>query len=434
MRQKCSMVAAVVAAGLLGSVHAQDVRNEGTGSRRAALDAMIYQQAPMDAVLSGSEWIGQQPSAADLSGKVVMVFTFAEWYRPSQSAALLAKRLVDEHGGDGFAVIGVHDKEGWDEVASFAEKRKLAFPIVRDAEGKMRAALKVDQDPDIYVIDRAGNLRYADITTETAAEAVELLMGEDQTSAASALSLREQERARQRAEARRSGAINQNVSLENLPVVPFTAPSPEVYASVNWPKIDEELLEKAQSYEELTPPFAVPEGEWLNGKPNTDGKIIVAYLWHPAAKELMTDLMLKMEDIHKQQGRDIAVMGFMIPHAESGNRSRRGGGGLVADKFLDIPITQQGMKHALGNRRITQSLLASPGSPMPTVGNERRRSNDSDIFGRIIVVSTDGRVRREAMYNEWSKVQQAIDHLLRVDPGVKARREAEDRYIRGNGG
>ncbi len=63
----------------------------------------------------------------------------------------------------------------------------------------------------------------------------------------------------------------------------------------------------------MTPPFAVPDGEWLNGKPNTEGKIIVAYLWHPAEKELVTDLMLKMEDLHKQQGRDIAVMGFMIP-------------------------------------------------------------------------------------------------------------------------
>ncbi len=41
MRQKVSMVAAVLAAGLLGSAEA-NVRNEGTGAR-SALDAMIYQ-------------------------------------------------------------------------------------------------------------------------------------------------------------------------------------------------------------------------------------------------------------------------------------------------------------------------------------------------------------------------------------------------------
>ena len=432
MRQKVSMVAAVLAAGLLGSAEAQNVRNEGTGARRSALDAMIYQAAPVDVVLSGSEWVGQQPSAADLNGKVVMVFTFAEWYRPSHTAAMLARRLLDQHADDGLVVIGVHDKEGWDEVAPFAEKRKLAFPIVRDTDGAIRETLKVDQDPDIYVIDRAGNMRYADITTETATEAVETLLGEDQTSAADALTLRERERQRQRAEARRSGAINQNVSLENLPVIPFTKPTPEQYASTNWPKIEKELLEEAQSYEELTPPFAVPDGEWLNGKPNTEGKIIVAYLWHPAEKELVTDLMLKMEDLHKQQGRDIAVMGFMIPHAEDGRRSRDRGG-LIADKFLDIPITLDGMKSSLGNRRFTHSLMAIQGSPLPRVG-ERRTSRDADTFGRIVVVSTDGRVRREALWVEWSKVQQAIDHLLRVDPGVKARREAEERYIRGGGG
>ncbi|MCA9271945.1 MAG: TlpA family protein disulfide reductase [Phycisphaerales bacterium] len=431
MRQKCSMVAAVLAAGLLGSVQAQGVRDEGTGSRRSALDAMIYKAAPMDAVLAGTEWVGQQPSAADLNGKVVMVFTFAEWYKPSNTAAMLAKRLLEQHAGDGLVVIGVHDKNGWDEVASFAEKRKLEFPIVRDADGKIRETLMVDQDPDIYVIDRAGNMRYADITTETATEAVETLLAEDSDSAAGALGLRDQARARQRAEERRSGAINQNVTLENLPVIPFTKPSPEAYASVNWPKIEKELLENAQSYDELTPPFAVPDGEWLNGKPNIDGKIIVAYLWHPAEKESMSEMMLKMEDLHKQQGRDIAVMGFMIPHAENGRSRDRGG--LIGDKFLDIPITLDGMKSALGNRRITHSLLATPGSPLPQIGT-RRQSRDSDTFGRIVIVSTDGRVRREALWLEWSKVQQAIDHLLRVDPGVKARREAEERYIRGSGG
>ncbi len=52
---------------------------------------------------------------------------------------------------------------------------------------------------------------------------------------------------------------------------------------------------------------------------------------------------------------------------------------------------------------------------------ERRTSRDADTFGRIVVVSTDGRVRREALWVEWSKVQQAIDHLLRVDPRRKKR-------------
>ena len=47
---------------------------------------------------------------------------------------------------------------------------------------------------------------------------------------------------------------------------------------------------------------------------------------------------------------------------------------------------------------------------------------------------SDGRVRRSALWTDWGEIQQAIDHLLRVDPGVKARRKAEERYIRGNGG
>lgn len=432
MGQKLSCAVAVLSAGLVGAAGAQDVRNEGTGERRVALDKMVYAPAPIQTLLGGTEWIGQAPTAADLSGKVVMVVTWAEWYKPSHAGAMLAQRLLAQHGPSGLVVVGVHDKDGWEAAGEFAAARKLAYPIVRDADGAVRQALMVDQDPDIYVIDRAGNVRYADITTETAGAAVESLVNEDQASAASAMQLVEAKRAQERAEARRSGSINQSVTLENMPVIPFTKPTPEQYAATNWPKIEEELLREAQSYEALTPPFTVPDGEWLNGKPVTEGKIIVAYVWHPAEKADMDRLMLRMEDLHKQQGRDIAVMGFMIPHAE--NRRRSGdGGGLIADKFLDIPITLDGMKSAIGSRRFTQSLLAIPGSPLPPI-NTRRQRGDADTFGRIVVVSTDGRVRREALSTEWTKAQQAIDHLLRVDPGVKARREAEDRYIRGNGG
>ncbi len=431
MRQKCSLVAAVLAAGLIGSVHAQDVRNEGTGDRRSTLDGMIFKPAPMDALLAPSAWIGQKPSAADLSGKVVMVVTWAEWYRPSHSAALLAQRLLDQHGSEGFVVIGVHDQEGFEAATEFASKRKLAFPIVQDEGATIRQKLHTDQDPDIYVIDRAGNMRFADITTETATLAVETLLSEDQQAAVGAMSTLERQRAQQRAQARRSGAINPNVTLENLPVIPFTKPSDETYAATNWPKIDEALLREAQSYAELTPPIAVPDGEWLNGKPSTEGKIQVVYTWHPEDRTVMNDLMLRMEDLHKQRGRDVAVIGLMLPLGDN-NRSRDNGG-LIVDKTRDVPITMDGMKFALGSKRLTHSLQATQAFAVPQIGRNNRNSNDT-IIGTVYIVSTDGRVRRAAHWTQWSKVQQAIDHLLREDPGVAARRQAEDRYIRSNGG
>lgn len=430
MGQKLSCAVAVLAAGLVGAAGAQDVRNEGTGERRVALDKMVYAPAPIQTLLGGTEWIGQAPTAADLSGKVLMVVTWAEWYKPSHAGAMLAQRLLAQHGPSGLVVVGVHDKDGWEAAGEFAAARKLAYPIVRDADGAVRQALMVDQDPDIYVIDRAGNVRYADITTETAGAAVESLVNEDQASAASAMQLVEAKKAQERAEARRSGSINQSVTLENMPVIPFTKPTPEQYAATNWPKIDEELLREAQSIDQLTPPLPIPDGEWLNGKPNTEGKIIVLYVWHPADRDSATALMDRMEDLHRQRGRDIAVMGVMGPIGD--NRSRRNDGGLIADKFLDIPITLEGMRAAMGAKRVTQPLIATSAFAAPEIGRNRGRSDS--ITGMVFVASSDGRVRRAASWRTWSQVQQAIDHLLREDPGVKARREAEDRYIRGNGG
>jgi len=431
MRLMSKAILTISAAGLVGLAQAQDVRNEGSGTRRAALDRMVFQPAPIDVILGASEWSGDKPSAAELSGKPVLVFTFSEWYRPSHAAAMLAKRLQAQHSD--LVVIGVHDDEGWDEAVAFAEKRKLGFPIVRDTDSLIRTAFMVDQDPDAYVIDRTGNLRYADIATDSIARAVGIVAAEDSSLAANAQSNLASMRAQARADARRSGSINQDISLENLPKIPFTAPSDEVYAATNWPKIDKELLEKASSIAELTPPFAVPDGEWLNGKPDTEGKIIVAYIWHPSDRSVVKTLMPRMENMHKQRSRDVAVMGFMIPATDDRSRSRNQGG-LIVDEFMDIPISLEGMKGAIGDLRLTQPLLATPGSPLPVVGETRGRRNNTDIFGRIVIVSTDGRVRRSAMWRDWGEVQQAIDHLLREDPGIKARQRAEARYIRGNGG
>ncbi|RNC82456.1 MAG: TlpA family protein disulfide reductase [Phycisphaera sp.] len=433
MRLLGKAVLTISALGLAASTSAQDVRNEGAGSRREALDLMIFQPAPTDDLLAASDWIGDKPTSASLNGKPVLVFTFAEWYRPSHTAAMLGKRLKDQHPD--LVIIGIHDSEGWDEAKAFAEKRKLGFSVALDTDGAIRDSFMVDQDPDVFVIDRAGNLRFADITTDSVAAAVEVVASESSEEARNAEANQAEAMRSARAAQRRAGGINQSVSLDNLPKIPFTAPTAEQYAATDWPKIDRELLEEASSIEELTPPFAVPDGEWLNGKPDTDGKIVVAYIWHPISRTVMNDLMVKMEDMHKQQSRDVTVMGFMVPIGDD-RQSRNRDGGLIRDEFRDLSISKSGMSFALGQRQITHSLLASQqGSPLPALGNQRSRRNNQDLNGRVIIVSSDGRVRRAVDdMRDWDLVLQAVDHLIRVDPGVKARRAAEARYIRGNGG
>ena len=110
MRLLGKAVLTISTLGLAASASAQDVRNEGAGSRRDALDRMIFKPAPTDDLLAASDWIGDKPTAASLNGKPVLVFTFAEWYRPSHTAAMLGKRLKDQHPE--LVIIGVHDSEG----------------------------------------------------------------------------------------------------------------------------------------------------------------------------------------------------------------------------------------------------------------------------------------------------------------------------------
>ncbi|MEO1534837.1 MAG: TlpA disulfide reductase family protein, partial [Planctomycetota bacterium] len=203
MIRTCTTFLAAVAT--LGAM-AQTVVNEGTGDRRASLDAMIYSPAPTGMILQSDEWIGSAPTLGDISGRPMLVFTWAEWYRPSHAVAMLANRLAGEF--EDLVVIGIHDDEGWDEAQTFAERRRLSFPIVRDSDGSIRKELKVDQDPDVYVFDRAGQVRYADITTESVRAAIEEVAGEDTDAAANI----EMSRAESRADAERMRRLSQGIN------------------------------------------------------------------------------------------------------------------------------------------------------------------------------------------------------------------------------
>ena len=423
--RKSSLLAAYTASIVVaGSIAAQPVVSEGTGQRRTDLDRMTFKPAPLTEMMAASDWIGTKPSAADMSGNPVLILTWAEWYRPSHAVAMLGQRLADEFADEGLIVIGVHDGEGWDEAQRFASQRKLGYPMVRDEAGSIRKALMVDQDPDIYVIDRAGQLRFADITTESARQAVSEVVGED----ADAASTVQDRLARQAAEAeqarRRPSGISDTISFADLPSIAFAPPTPEEYAKANWPKAPVSDDRNRGRGESGPVALALPPDGWYRDRvPNPAGKLVIAYNWHPADRDSMDTLMYRMDDLQRQLARDVIVVGIMPPFGDS--RS-----GRQTDPIQSIEVSPATIERYIGNRQLEHYLVASPsGSPIPAIDNGGRRN--VAVTGAVSVVSTDGMVRRTAFWRDWDDIRQAVDTMLRVDPGVKARRSAEEAYIRG---
>lgn len=407
---------------------AQGVVNEGSGSRRESLDRMIFQPAPLADVLTGDEWIGETPTLASLSGRPILIFSWAEWYRPSHTVAMLAQRLAGEF--DDLAVIGIHDAEGWDEAKTFAERRKLSFPIVHDASGSIRSALKIDQDPDVFVVDRAGQMRYADITTESIRIAVAEVAGED-TEAASGVEAR---LAGQRAEVERasrsSRGINKSVAFDGTLNVPFAKPTAEEYAATAWPKKDTSDEDRRRNRRGNDGPVSVPEfseGWFRDRAPSSDGRVRVVYLWHPVYRDSMDDLMIKMDALQRRMARDVVVEGALVPVADQRRRSNE-----PEDPMRSLPIDTNTIERFIGGRQLDHYLVAASGSPLPPLDGQRTRDQLS-LLGSVGVVSTDGILRRLEHFTNWDEFRRALDTTLRVDPGVKARREAEDAFIRAGG-
>lgn len=64
-------------------------------------------------------------------------------------------------------------------MAGFAEEQGIDYPIAIDVEDRTKKAFRVDSFPDYYLIDRAGNLRVADLANGDLDRAVEVLLAEE---------------------------------------------------------------------------------------------------------------------------------------------------------------------------------------------------------------------------------------------------------------
>lgn len=121
---------------------------------------------------------GKELNLAGLKGKVVVLDFWGTWCGPCRAAMPHLKELYAKHKDDGLVVIGVHTTNQGDEMAEYVKEESLPWPVAIDVERKTVAAFHVDSYPDYYVIDRAGNLRFADLSNSELDRAVETLMKE----------------------------------------------------------------------------------------------------------------------------------------------------------------------------------------------------------------------------------------------------------------
>ncbi|MBY0261935.1 MAG: TlpA family protein disulfide reductase [Phycisphaerales bacterium] len=413
----------------MGALDDSSIPLRGGGKTRENLNAL--QLKPFDfGVLGGvSGWTGgDAPTPEAAKGKVVLIVTWAGWYRPSQQAVRQAQEALAKFKDKGLLVVAVHSAKGAEGAAESAKGLGIGFPWGVDTEGKFRAALKCEQDPNVYFVDRSGNLRFAQTDVSAIMSAAELLVNETPEQAKDLPSKLAAQKAQAERERWRTRENTGNAPGE-YPEVEFKAPDEDAYKPVKWPylvgKVEKDkILEKIT----LTPPtMSMSEENWAPSKPKTAGKIVVLYVFDPQEQDTL-NVIEPMNQLQDKYKRDVVVVGqaakfgttLLNPPEEEAKKLTERNTGL-----LKTLMTIRGVNHFMQPSPFKgEQWDFLGGNSIPLYGRSQRE------IGLAMVISTDNKVRwLDDPYS--SSLAVAIEKMIDVDPGVQARRKAEDAARKG---
>lgn len=410
----------------------QSVLREGEGARRTALNARERKPFPTTAWGQLSDWTnGPALTATSIQDRPVLVVTWTDYLPSAKRAVQTATRMAEKFGKDGLIVLMVHPEKEWAGAVKPASPEGAMLVVAKDAKGEFRKTLDVDQDPDFYVIDRAGQLRFADVTIEAVERACEIVAKEAAKDASSLNDRLATEKAATDREARRTSAINNQATFTNIPVLPFRQPTESEYQNADWPKLplDEQKQQSSPGATLPAKPVTLPEEGWIPNKPNTKGKIVVAYIFHPRLSRFraFNDMIPQMDLIQRQFARDVVVVGLLTNFDQSVNIP----GLTFTDDDKNPEKLAEAFKVYAKSRNFSHYLATSFESNVYLQASDQTQGGEYPIPA-FVIIGTDGIGRWWSAPKGRVAFDAALQQMLRVDPGVQARRKAEAEWLKNN--
>ena len=165
------------------------------------IGSKVTHQASSDGLSSSAEFSGPAPEFAagtwinsepltlkGLRGRVVLVEFWTFGCYNCRNTLPTVKRLDARYREQGLTVVGVHSPETGGERNLASVRREVAslaikYPVVTDNEFELWRAYNVDAWPTIFVIDKAGRIRWQHVgegAYDQTEQVIQRLLAEDE--------------------------------------------------------------------------------------------------------------------------------------------------------------------------------------------------------------------------------------------------------------
>lgn len=94
-------------------------------------------------------------------GKVVYLDFWASWCQPCRKSFGWMNKMQKTYGEEGFSVIAINLDESRDQANKFLKQIPAHFDVAFDPKGNTAESYQVKAMPSSYIIDKNGNVIYA---------------------------------------------------------------------------------------------------------------------------------------------------------------------------------------------------------------------------------------------------------------------------------
>ncbi|MGJ8637305.1 MAG: redoxin domain-containing protein [Phycisphaerales bacterium] len=185
-------LATLTAIALSASAIAAPVKRESSDNRDKLTE---METKPFDraAIADLADWTHAGVlDESNTRGSVVVLAILSASDPSSIMAMTKLNRMHRDYADQGLTIAIIHPEFGYDQMYSMIESGRVTLPVARDANNTFVTSMHTDDYPDLYLIDRAGNLRFADIDKNALENAVTTLISETPETAATNAALQAQ--------------------------------------------------------------------------------------------------------------------------------------------------------------------------------------------------------------------------------------------------